>query len=239
MSAKNGTERTANQAAPADAEERSGYLGFVAHEVRNPLSTALWSAELLARMSAAERGGARGEKLTAMCLRSLGRVRQLVEDHFLCERLEVGGLPVRPEPISLRDALEHAAGHRPGDVGEVSLDGVEAALAVSADRALLERVLDALVAAAGREGEPVRVSARLDGGRAVLRVSGAEAGPGALDDPRKGAAGDPKGRALALPAARRAAAALGGGLSVEGGAFVLTLPGAGAYTARPASPPLP
>ncbi|WP_041453480.1 sensor histidine kinase [Anaeromyxobacter dehalogenans] len=239
MSAKNGTERTADAGAPSHGEERSGYLGFVAHEVRNPLSTALWSAELLARMSAAERGGARGEKLTAMCLRSLGRVRQLVEDHFLCERLEVGGLPVRPEPISLRDALEHAAGHRQGDVGEVSLDGVEAALAVTADRALLERVLDALVAAAGRDGEPVRVSARLDGGRAMLRVSGAEASPGALDDPRKGAAGDPKGRALALPAARRAAVALGGGLSVEGGAFVLTLPGAGAYTARPASPPSP
>jgi K+-sensing histidine kinase KdpD len=239
MSATIGTERPANQGAPADDEERAGHLGFVAHEVRNPLSTALWSAELLARMSAAERGGARGEKLTAMCLRSLGRVRQLVEDHFLCERLDVGGLPVRAEAIPLRDALELVVGRRPADVGAVSLDGVEAALAVSADRALLERVLDALVSAAGRDGQPVRVSARLDGGRAMLRVSGAEAGPGALDDPRKGAAGDPKGRALALPAARRAAAALGGGLSVEGGAFVLTVPGAGAYTARPAPPPLP
>ena len=75
---------------PTD-DVRGDHLGFVAHEVRNPLSTALWSAELLARMTPEERGGARGEKLTAMCLRSLGRVRQLVEDHFLCERLDAGG----------------------------------------------------------------------------------------------------------------------------------------------------
>lgn len=234
-----GTEDAAPQSAAADGEERSGYLGFVAHEVRNPLSTALWSAELLARMSAAERGGARGEKLTAMCLRSLARVRQLVEDHFLCERLDVGGLPVRPEPVGLREALELAAVRRPPDVGALELDGVEAAAAIHVDRALLERVLDALVAAAGRDGSPVRVTVRLDGGRATLRVSGAALPPGALSDPRKGAAGDPKGRALALPAARRAVAALGGELSVDEGAFVLTLPGAGAYTARPASPPLP
>src|SRR5512142_2166772 len=82
-----------------EREARSGHLGFVAHELRNPLSTALWSAELLTRMAAEERGGARGEKLTAMCLRSLGRVRQLIEDHFLSERLDVGGIPIRPEPL--------------------------------------------------------------------------------------------------------------------------------------------
>ena len=56
MSSTSGTEHAAPQGTPADGEERSGYLGFVAHEVRNPLSTALWSAELLARMSPAERG---------------------------------------------------------------------------------------------------------------------------------------------------------------------------------------
>src|SRR5512142_861702 len=95
-----------------DPEEdpRGGYLGYVAHEVRNPLSTALWSAELLARMAAEERGGPRGEKLTAMCLRSLGRVRQLVEDHFLCERLDVGGLPLRIEVIPVRALLEEVVG---------------------------------------------------------------------------------------------------------------------------------
>ena len=77
-----------------DAEAaRPGHLGFVAHEIRNPLSTALWTAEMLARMTAADRGGARGEKLSAMCLRSVARVRQLIEDHLLCERLDAGTPP--------------------------------------------------------------------------------------------------------------------------------------------------
>src|SRR5512138_522027 len=87
------------------ARRRGAFLGFVAHEVRNPLSTALWSAELLARLSAEERGGARGEKLVGMCLRSISRVRQLVEDHFLCERLDSGGIPVRAEGVGLREAV--------------------------------------------------------------------------------------------------------------------------------------
>ena len=95
-------------------ERRSGYLGFVAHEVRNPLSTALWTAELLTRMSPEERGGARGDKLSAMCLRSLSRVRQIVEDHFLCERLDVAGIPVRAETLVLGEVIDTLLDRRPG-----------------------------------------------------------------------------------------------------------------------------
>lgn len=211
-----------------EAERRGGYLGFVAHEVRNPLSTALWSAELLARMPAAERGGARGEKLTAMCLRSLGRVRQLVEDHFLCERLDVAGLPMRPEPVDVRELLEAVAGRRPGGVAAPELE-LEAGLVVDADRGLLDRTLDALVAIAGREGAPVRVEGALDGDRLRLTFRGHPAATDLLDDPRKGSSGEPRGRALAGPLARRAAETLGGTLVVADAAFVLTLPGA-AYT---------
>jgi signal transduction histidine kinase len=221
-----------NAGADREAEPRSGFLAFVAHEVRNPLSTALWSAELLARLSTEERGGARGEKLTAMCLRSLGRVRQLVEDHFLCERLDVGGIPVREEPVAAREVLQDLIGKRPADVGEVSLE-VDPELVVSADRMLLERALDALLSAAGREGTRVRVSGRSDGAVVTFVFAGVDPGPDPLSDPRKGSPGDPKGRALALPMARRVASALGGGLTAEGGALVLTLPRAPTYTARP------
>src|SRR5512138_3351020 len=104
------------------AERRRAFLGFVAHEVRNPLSTALWSAELLGRISAEERGGARGEKLSAMCLRSIARVRQLVEDHFLCERLDAGGIAVRPEAIGIREAADAALERKPADVGDVAVE---------------------------------------------------------------------------------------------------------------------
>jgi signal transduction histidine kinase len=216
-------------------EGRGDYLGFVAHEVRNPLSTALWSAELLARMPAEERAGARGEKLTQMCLRSLGRVRQLVEDHFLCERLDAHGIPTRAERVPLRALVEEIAGRRGLDLANPELQ-IAPELLVNADRTLLDRALEALLACAGREGAAVRVSADTGQGRVEIRVEGAELGPDPLRDPRKGTQGDPRGRALALPMARRIAAALGGVLVREGGALVLTMPGDMPYVAEGAEP---
>lgn len=206
------------------AERRRGFLGFIAHEVRNPLSTALWSAELLGRITAEERGGARGEKLSAMCLRSISRVRQLVEDHFMCERLDSGGIPIRAESIGLREAAGAALERRPADVGEVALD-LGADVAARADRTLLERALDALVAIAGREGTAVRISSEPAGDAIALVVSGKPADPPTVEDPAKGSPSEPRGRALALPLVRRIAAALGGSLVLsDGGRYVLTLP---------------
>lgn len=215
------------------SEERGDYLGYVAHEVRNPLSTALWSAELLARMPAEERAGARGDKLTAMCLRSLGRVRQLVEDHFLAERLDAHGIATRAEPVPVRAFVEEIAGRRGLDLVDPVLE-VAPEVVVSADRTLLDRALEALLAAAGREGAAVRVSSRPAGGRIELRFEGAAFAPTALEDPKKGSQGDPKGRSLALPMARRIAAVLGGSLAVDGGALILSLPAEAAdYAAEP------
>ncbi len=130
-------------------------------------------------------GGARGEKLTAMCLRSLGRVRQLIEDHFLCERLDARGIPLQPEPTPLRALLEEVAGRRGLALAGLELDApVELALTV--DRALLERALESLVSIAGREGAKVRVGARGGGGRVVIRVSGAAAGRAGASTIREG-----------------------------------------------------
>ncbi len=216
------------RAAGDERELRGGYLGFVAHEVRNPLSTALWSAELLARMSPEDRAGARGEKLTAMCLRSLARVRQLVEDHFLVERLDADGLPIRIEEVDVREVLEPVVARAGADAPAVD---VPEGLTVAADRALLERALDSLVAAAaGGKRAPVRLSARAQDGRVVIRVEGEPPGPGALEDPRKGAPSEQRGRALSVPVARRVAAALGGDLRLEGEGYVLSLPSLAAYT---------
>ena len=234
MAEERGQEGRRAGATSAGGEDgaRAGRLGFVAHEVRNPLSTALWTAELLSRMAAADRAGARGDKMAAMLVRSLGRVRQLVEDHFLSERLDVGGIPLRPEAHGLRAALETVAGMKAADVGAVTA-GLDEAVVVLADGALLERALEAIVAAAGRDGAAVSATARRDGGRWVLRVAGGPVAEEALADPAKGAPSDPKGRALALPLARRIAAVLSGELRVAGGALELTLPAAPAPPAGP------
>lgn len=218
----NHPEERRNEGERERAERRRGFLGFVAHEVRNPLSTALWSAELLGRISPEERGGPRGEKLSAMCLRSISRVRQLVEDHFLCERLDAGGIALRPDAVPVREAVDAALERRPGDVGEVTVD-VEPTVVLRADRALLERALDALVATAGREGAPVRIACEPAGGALAVVVAG-RAPETTVDDPVKGAPTDPRGRALALPVVRRIAAALDGAFEVSDGRYVLTLP---------------
>ncbi|MFT3916373.1 MAG: histidine kinase dimerization/phospho-acceptor domain-containing protein [Anaeromyxobacteraceae bacterium] len=208
-----------------EAERRAGKLGFVAHEVRNPLSTALWTAELLSRMSAADRGGARGEKMADMMLRALGRVRQLVEDHFLTERLDVGGIPNRPDSQAIGPALEAAAGRRAADLGAVSVEAVEG-LSVLVDKILLDRLLDLLVAGVAGEGTATTASARGDGPVVRVRLSGRPVAAEALADPMKGSPSDMKGRALSLPLARRVAAALGGELRVVDGALEVSLPAA-------------
>jgi len=204
-------------------ERRASYLGFVAHEIRNPLSTALWTAELLGRMDAAERAGQRGEKLAGMCLRSLQRVRNLVEDHLLAERLDTGTYPVRPEPTTLVDAVVAAEGRRTGAEQPLEL-ALGPELGVLADRSLLARLLDALLDAAGQGASGLRVSGKAADGEVALTIRGTLADPRSLEDPLKGTASDTRGRSLALPAARRVAVRMGGRLEVRDGAWVLTLP---------------
>ncbi|MBK9517500.1 MAG: sensor histidine kinase [Anaeromyxobacter sp.] len=205
------------------ASDRERHLGFVAHEVRNPLSTALWTAELLTRIPSAERGGARGEKLAAICLRSVGKVRTLLEDHLLAERLDTGEYPLRPERLLLVEVLAAALERLPAGHPPVQQE-VPPGLAIQADRLLLQRALEGLVAVAGAEVPEVRLVARLAGGRAEVLVSGAPVR--ALHDPRKGDPSDQQGRALSLPAIRRIAAALGGGLQAGPQGYLLSIPAA-------------
>lgn len=216
-------DSTAPSGTDAAAESRASHLGFVAHEIRNPLSTALWTAELLGRMDAAERAGQRGEKLAGMCLRSLQRVRNLVEDHLLAERLDTGIYPVRPEPTTLVDAVVAAEGRR-GSAEQPMEMVLPPELAVLADRMLLGRLIDSLLDAARQGVSAIRVSGEGSDGEVALTVRGAVADSRLLDDPLKGAASDTRGRALAIPAARRIADRMGGRLEVRDGAWVLTLP---------------
>jgi signal transduction histidine kinase len=204
-------------------ERRAAYLGFVAHEARNPLSTALWTAELLARLAPEERGAARGEKLAAMCMRALSRLRLIVEDHFLAERLDTGGIPNRPEALGIAEVLEAAVGRRPAEAGPCDVP-VEPDAGALADRMLFERAIDGLLAAAGRGGAAVKVEARRVGDALSIQFQGAPPLENALADPDKTTPTDPKGRPLALVMARRAVAAMGGTLAVVGGGYELTVP---------------
>jgi hypothetical protein len=210
--------------APADShpvpEEKASHLAFVAHEIRNPLSTALWSVELLARMTPEERGGARGEKLSRMSLRALTRLRRLVEDHLLIARLDVGGIPLELEEVPAREMFPGAAAVGAGSI-ELEL---ESGLSVVGDPSLARRIVEGVLLAAARGGADVRVTGTRKGRVARFRFDGAKATPEELVDPRRGDNGDTRGSALALPVARRACALLGGSVGVDGGAWILELP---------------
>lgn len=189
--------------------------------MRNPLSTALWSAELLVRLAPEERAGPRGEKLTGMSLRALQRLRLLIEDHFLAERLEVGGIPFRAEDVVLREALD-AVTAKAGlaDLTVLIEDGV----AVRADRGLLERALDGLLASSARGKTPVRVEGARAGDLVRIHIRGAPPLPDPFAPPQKGTPSDPTGRALALHMVAGAARALGATLSADSEGYLLELP---------------
>jgi signal transduction histidine kinase len=199
-----------------------GYLGFVTHEARNPLTTALWCAELLGRLAPEERGGPRGSKLAGLAHRALRRLSRLLEDHFLAERIRAGGYPIRTESVELGPALAEAA-ERAAPAGGFQAE-VAGGVVLRADRALLLRALEALVAAAGREGAGVRAVGMVEDGRASLRLTGTPLPPEALERPRKGAAADPTGRVLGLPMAAEVARAHGATLLVEQGGLSLAWP---------------
>jgi K+-sensing histidine kinase KdpD len=201
--------------------DRGGHLGFVAHELRNPMSSAIWSAQLLTRFGPEERAGERGLKLAALGARAMGRVQVLLEDHLLCERLDAGGFPLRFGPVEVAALLAAAVGRlEPQPTPEVV---VAPGLAVRGDRTLLERALEGVVAVAGRGGVPVRIAGAPHGELVHLVVRGAPVER--LEDPAKGSPSDPEGRALSLPMARRVAEVHGGALTVEGGAYLLVFPG--------------
>jgi K+-sensing histidine kinase KdpD len=204
----------------SDPEDRASHLAFVAHEIRNPLATALWSVELLARMTPEDRGGARGEKLSRMSLRALMRLRRLIEDHLLASRLDAGGIPVEAEEVPAREIFPGAV-----QVGAGSLElELEAGLAVVADPALARRAVEGMLLAVAKDGADVRVVGSRRGAMARFRATGAPASEAELADPRRGDPGDTRGAALALPVARRACEALGGSLRTDGDAWVRELP---------------
>src|SRR5437763_11628646 len=88
--------------------KRGKYLGFVAHELKNPLAAALWSCDLLKRMEGADRTGERAEKMIDVSLRALRRMRRLIDDFFTIERLIEQGYELKREPVEVKVLVDAA-----------------------------------------------------------------------------------------------------------------------------------
>jgi K+-sensing histidine kinase KdpD len=212
--------------------KRGKYLGFVAHEIKNPLATALWSCDLLKRMDAADRGGERAEKMVDVSLRALRRMRRLIDDFFTIERVLEHGYELKRERVSLHDLVEPAL-RALSEKDGIPTDGwvleLDDAVTVG-DADMLRRAVRACVEHMARASKEPRLSlaGRADGASATLLIR-AEAPPIPLvpPDPEERPTGDPAGAVLGFALASRILAYHEGKLEERDGALCLVFPPAG------------
>jgi PAS domain S-box-containing protein len=81
---------------------REQILGFVAHDLRNPLGTIVSSAALLRRLSA-DAGGSR--RPVDAIERAAIRMKRLIQDLLDVARMEGGFLPIEPGVVETRQAI--------------------------------------------------------------------------------------------------------------------------------------
>ncbi|MGH2967506.1 MAG: sensor histidine kinase, partial [Solirubrobacteraceae bacterium] len=149
-------------------------LRAVSHDLRTPL-TAIMAAGDAVRSPAL--GAAEREELGAVVVEEAERLSRLIDKLLDLSRLQAGEAQARRDWCSIEEAVEAALEHADAAVPvEVKLDR-ELPL-VQADAAQLERVFANLIENAQRHsgGHPVKLRARVTGGRLMIRVI--DRGPG-------------------------------------------------------------
>jgi signal transduction histidine kinase len=152
-------------ALPAE-ESREKLLGFLVHEIRNPLATSIWAVEMLARKP---QGEARSDRLAQLAARSVRRLRMLLEDLFSLERV-----PAHPQEgeSDLRETLERAIAPH-----DIEPSGVHATvegpigIRVPVEASLLEKLLHACVRRLKHAGVEGPLSVRLSRGATSATAS--------------------------------------------------------------------
>jgi signal transduction histidine kinase len=212
----------------------AAHVGFLAHELRNPLQTAQLRVEMMKRRSA---GPTPGD------VQALERALRLLRERIDNELFDVQ-LHSFPEPVfkqlALRQVLdalaEDVAPQGEGKDVEILVDA-DPTLEISADARLLDSALSNLVRNAVKFSAPgatVRLRAKQSADRVVIEVEDQCGGlpEGAVEkmfSPFVQLGQDRSGFGLGLAISKRAAELHGGGLRVhdvpgQGCVFVLDLP---------------
>jgi len=170
-----------------DAElqrQHNEHLGFVAHELRNQLSTAVTACDVLTtrgQLVPDDRGA-------AILTRSLGRMTELI-DHSLQTARASSGLELRREPTQLSALLEDAQANAAAaaEVKHIELAvNVESDAPLMVDVRLVRSALTNLVRNAVKYTHPggkIAVRGRVAGGHVIVEVEDGCGGiaPGELD----------------------------------------------------------
>jgi signal transduction histidine kinase len=214
--------------------QRSEHLGFIAHELRNPLSAARAAVQRLRG-----RDPVAGGNVVALLDRSLRRAAEMIDNALSHASLALGVEP-RPEPVALADLfhdieVDASIDAEARDV-DLTFDAGGGGL-IDADPRLLRSAVFNLVHNALKfspAGSAVKVSARADGERITIEVADACGGlpPGKAEDlfsPLVQRSEDRSGFGLGLTIARQAIEAQGGGIGVrdlpgQGCVFRIQLP---------------
>jgi PAS domain S-box-containing protein len=96
--------RLVQQLREAD-RRKDEFLATLAHELRNPLAPLRHSLEIM-RLS--PRDAANVENARSIMERQLGQMVRLIDDLLDVSRIRNNKIPLRPEPIDLRNVIEHA-----------------------------------------------------------------------------------------------------------------------------------
>jgi signal transduction histidine kinase len=204
------------------AGKRGKYLGFIAHELKNPLATALWSCDLLKRMDAGDRTGERADKMLDVSLRALRRMRRLIDDFFTIERLLEHGYDLKRDRVEVKALVDFALETL------AEKDGYDTAgwevqvgpLSTVGDVEMLRKAVRAGIEHMARGSQKPRLSIRNEGSSLLIR---AETPPSPIvpPAPEERPSGDPAGAVLGFALATTILETHGGRLEERDGALAL------------------
>ncbi|MFC8427695.1 sensor histidine kinase [Streptomyces sp. NPDC057253] len=166
-------------------DQRKAMVSDVAHELRTPLST------IRGWLEAAQDGLATSdEKFVASLLEEALLLQHIVDDLQHLAQADAGRLRLHPEPLSLRELLDHvAAAHRgrAETAGITLTTHIEDTPVLYADPARLRQTVGNLLSNAIRHTPPggvVTLGCRSEGAQTVIEVADTGTGIAADDLPR-------------------------------------------------------
>ncbi len=164
-------------------ERERRFVADASHELRTPL--AVLKTELEATLRTPGLGADARESL-GVALSETDQLAQLADDLLLIARAGDGGLPLRREPVDVRELLEHADQRfeaRARSEGRAISVDAPAGLSASLDPLRMRQALGNLVDNALRHGSgTVVLAARPAGDGPALEIAVSDEGPGFPDD---------------------------------------------------------
>lgn len=209
-------------------------IGFLTHELRNPLTSAAMAAAKLRKHASGE-----DVRLVEMVERNLGRLNELIDSVLLTEKMEAGEIAVNPVDVELAPVIEGAleAAHKVAEAKQLQFHtsydpGLTARIDPILTRSAIANLADNAVKYTDAGEVDVVVQDRPDHIAVSVRDNCEGISPEELRtifEPFKRGHNAKAGTGLGLAIARRAVEAQGGSIRAEsagpaGCRFSITLP---------------